>query len=465
MLHACAVGPDYREPALSAPQDWHALTRTEGTTAEPESIANLEWWNQFNDPLLTTLIERALSANRDVEQALARVREARARRGIATAEFFPRVSGSVSGSHVEGGRNGDGDGVSSRDRDIYDAGLDASWEIDLFGGIRRSREAATAQWQATQAELNDVLITLLGDVALNYTDYRTAQARLGYAKRNLDSLAEVYDITRWRAEAGLSAALDVEQARTSLEQTRAQIPALEASQAAFANRLAVLLGEQPGALAAELEAVQPIPVAPATLVTDLPANVLRQRPDVRRAERQLAAQSAQIGVATAALYPSLSLSGSIGVQASALSDLSSADALKSAAIGLNVPIFNGGALRQNVKVQNAVFDQLLAAYESTVLLALEEVDNAFTAWLTEHRRHTSLLAAVESARRATELAIMQYNTGLVDFEAVLTAQRSQISLEDQLALSEGELTGNTIRLYKALGGGVNRLPTLLSSSR
>lgn len=463
-LQACAVGPEYREPDASPPQAWHALAQSGAITLDPQATADAEWWGAFNDPLLTRLIERALQSNRDVDQALARVREARARQRIATADFFPRVAGSATASHSEGGSNG-GTFTASGDRDIYDAGLDASWELDLFGGIRRGREAATAQLQATQADLSDVLITLLGDVALNYTNYRTAQARIAFAQRNLDSLSEVYDMTRWRAEAGLSAALDVEQARTSLEQTRAQIPSLEANLAAFANRLAVLLGEPPGALAAELDAVQPIPVAPTSLVTDLPANVLRQRPDVRRAERQLAAQSAEIGVATAALYPSLTLSGSIGVQATALHDLSSADAAKSAGIGLNIPLFNGDALRQNVKVQNAVFDELLAAYRSTLLLALEETDNAFTAWLTERRRYQSLVAAVDSSRRATELAILQYNSGLVDFEAVLSAQRSQISLEDQLALSEGDLTGNTIRLYKALGGGANRLPALLTSSR
>lgn len=464
LLQACAVGPDYREPNAPAPDAWHALAQPGGVALDAQATADAEWWSAFNDPLLARLIERALAANYDIDQALARVREARARQRIATADFFPRIAGSVSGTHSNNG-NDSSTFSGSGSRDLYDAGLDASWELDLFGGVRRGRQAATAQLQATRADLNDVLITLLGDVALNYTNYRTAQTRIAFAQRNLASQTEVYDITRWRAEAGLSAALDVEQARTNLEQTRAQIPALEANLAAFANRLAVLLGQAPGALAAELDPVQPIPVAPTSLVTDLPANVLRQRPDVRRAERQLAAQSAEIGVATAALYPSLSLSGSIGIQATALHDLSSADAAKSAGIGLNIPIFNGDALRQNVKVQNAVFDQLLAAYQSTLLLALEETDNAFTAWLTERRSYEALLAAVDSARRATDLAVMQYNSGLVDFEAVLTAQRAQTSLEDQLALSEGDLTGNTIRLYKALGGGVNRLPALLTSSR
>jgi NodT family efflux transporter outer membrane factor (OMF) lipoprotein len=462
ILQGCAVGPDYREPDVAAPAEWHALQTA--TSAATANAADLEWWESFDDPLLTSLIERALRNNLDLDQAIARVREARARRGIVTADLLPRVSGSARGTRSEGGSRSNLIDDSDT-RTLYDAGFDAAWEIDLFGGLRRSREAATAQLEASQADLNDVLITLLGEVALNYTDYRTAQARIEFAKRNLQSQSEAYDITRWRAEAGLSSALDVEQAQTSLEQTRAQIPALEANLNAFANRLAVLLGEAPGALAAELEPVQRIPVAPATLVTDLPANVLRQRPDVRRAERQLAAQSAQIGVATAALYPSLTLSGSIGVQASALSDLSSADAIKSAGIGLNVPIFNGGALRQNVKVQNAVFDQVFASYRSTVLLALEESDNAFVAWLTERRRYESLSAAVASARRATELALLQYNSGLVDFEAVLTAQRAQTSLEDSLALSEGELTSNTIRVYKALGGGANRLPALLTSAR
>ena len=288
---------------------------------------------------------------------------------------------------------------------------------------------------------------------------RTAQSRLTYAERNLESQREVVDITGWRAEAGLATVLDVEQAKSSYAQTQAALPLLESSVEASKNRLAVLTGQTPGSLEALLAERKPIPVAPKEIVSSVPADVLRRRPDIRAAERALAAQTAQVGVATAELYPSLSLSGSIGVTAGSASDLFS-DGLQSNRYGisLNMPIFRAGALRQNVRAQNAAVEQALAAYEATVLAVYEEVENALTDWANEQRRHASLVEAATSARLASELALTQYNSGLVDFQTVLTADRQLISSEDSLAVSDGELTSNLIRLYKALGGGWSVYP-------
>jgi NodT family efflux transporter outer membrane factor (OMF) lipoprotein len=253
--------------------------------------------------------------------------------------------------------------------------------------------------------------------------------------------------------------LDVEQASSSYDQTRAAIPSLESSLALSMNRLAVLTGEPPGELTGKLAERKPIPVAPLDVVAGVPADVLRRRPDIRAAERRLASQTAQVGVATAALYPSLSLAGSITLQSLTASNVLDGFQSDRAGLTLSMPLFQGGALRQNINVQNALVDQALATYEGTVLFAYEEVENALVAWVNEQRRHEALVAAVESARRASQLALMQYNSGLVDFQSVLTADRQLISLEDSLAVSDGEITANLIRLYKALGGGWSVYPT------
>lgn len=470
VLSACAVGPDYKPPQLPTPDQWHSQPQTGVKPDSVDSPTLASWWTVLDDPTLNQLIDRALDENKTVKQAMARVVESRARRRIATAAFWPTVNASAGASRSDSDRSttgigsgGSGSGNSgsgfSFDDETYDAGLDAGWEIDLFGGNRRALEASTAQLGASEADLRDVLVTLLGDVALSYVDVRTTQSRLTYAERNLESQREVVDITGWRADAGLATVLDVEQAKSSYAQTQATLPSLESNLTAAKNRLAVLTGQQPGALDSVLNERKAIPVAPIEVVASVPAEVMRRRPDIRSAERRLAAQTAQVGVATAQLYPSLSLSGSIGVTAGSAGDLLS-DALQSNRYGLSLsmPIFRAGELRQNVKAQNALVDQAFASYEATVLAAYEEVENALTDWVNEQRRHQSLMDAASSARLASELALVQYNSGLVDFQTVLTADRQLISTEDALAVSDGELTSNLVRLYKALGGGWSVFP-------
>jgi NodT family efflux transporter outer membrane factor (OMF) lipoprotein len=455
-LTGCAVGPNYRAPETPTADDWHSLPEAGVRTESADAPSLASWWTTFNDAMLTGLIERAVADNRTVQQARARVLEARARRGVAAAPFFPSVDGSAGSSRTESdSRFSDpsDDFVVRDDDEVYSVGLDASWELDLFGGRRRAFEAATAQLGASEADLRDALVTLLGDVAVNYTAVRTTQSRLAFAQRNLAAQSELLDITRWRAEAGLATVLDVDQAETSYQQTRSQIPSLESNLAQAMNRLAVLTGQTPGSLSDQLSQRAQVPVAPDEIVTGMPADLLRRRPDIRAAERRLAAQSAQVGVATAALYPSLSLSGSIGLQSLSASDVFDGSQTDRIGLSLRVPIFAGGALRGSLRAQYAVLDQAAATYEATVLNAFEEVENALTAWSNEQRRREALLLAVESARRARELALVQYESGLVDFQTVLTSDRQLISLEDSLAVSDGELTSNVIRLYKALGGG------------
>lgn len=458
MLSACAVGPDYRPPKTVSPDEWHQLPQTGVRVESPDAPSLAAWWTTLNDPQLNELVERALAENKTAKQAYARVVEARARRGIAAAGFWPSIGASAGASHSKSDSGRSADFETSTEGETYSTGLDSSWELDLFGGQRRSLEASTAQLAATEADLRDVLVTLLGDVALGYTNVRTAQSRLTYAERNLETQSEVLDITRWRADAGLATALDVEQANSSYEQTRAQIPLLESSLVQSMNRLAVLTGQEPGALEASLSERKPIPVAPLEIVAGVPADVLRRRPDIRSAERRLAAQTAQVGVATAALYPSLSLTGSITMQSLTASDVLDGFRTERTGLSLRLPIFEGGALRQNINAQNALVDQALSGYEATVLAAYEEVENALNSWSNEQRRHEALVKAVDSARRAADLALVQYNSGLVDFQTVLTADRQLISLEDSLAVSDGETTSNLIRLYKALGGGWSVFP-------
>lgn len=469
ILAGCAVGPNYREPEPPTPDQWYAPGSQGMQIATADDPTLAAWWTQLSDPVLTALMEQAVAENKTVQQARARVLEARARRGVTAAGFLPSINGSVGATRTDSDTRrvqdpndplnpGTGNTFGAAD-EIYTAGLDASWELDLFGGKRRAFESVNAQLAATQEDLRDALITLLGDVAVNYTNLRAAQSRLAFAERSLEAQSELLNITQWRAEAGLATSLDVEQARTSYEQTRASIPALESSLAQAMHRLAVLAGQVPGTLSEQLSQRQPVPRVPDQILTSVPADVVRRRPDIRAAERRVAAQSAQIGVATAALYPSLSLSGSIGLQSLTASDVFDGSQTDRLGLALRIPLFSGGALRQNLRAQYAVLDQAFATYQSTVLTAFEEVENALVAWSNEQRRREALQLAVNSARTARELALVQYNSGLVDFQTVVTADRQLISLEDSLALSEGELTANLVRLYKALGGGWSVYPT------
>lgn len=474
-LSACAVGPNYRAPQLPSVDEWHALPASSSRTAPVNDATLASWWTVLNDPTLNQLIEQAVSDNKSIEQAMARVRESRARRAISGAGLFPSVnasagardthrSSSAAGNSIDDFPSTGGSGFSTSGQ-TYSAGIDAGWELDLFGGRRRALEAASANLVVSEADLRDALITLLGDVALSYVNVRTTQARLAFAQRNLASQQELLDITGWRSEAGIATILDVEQARSSYSQTLAQIPSLESNLQATMNRLAVLTGREPGALHETLAEPRAIPVAPSDIVSSVPADVLHRRPDLRSAERRLAAQTAQVGVATAAMYPSIGLSGSFGLSAANSSDLFSSG-LETTGYGLsiNMPIFRAGALRQQVVAQNALVDQALAAYELTILAALEEVENALTSWANEQRRHAALQQGAASARLASELALIQYNSGLVDFQTVINADRQLVATEDALAISSGEITANLIRLYKAFGGGWSVFPASSTSA-
>ena len=444
------VGPDYKPPQTATSTNW--TSELQGGLTGNAADTNLldRWWTVFNDPVLSDLVERARAGNLDIRQSEARVREARAQRGIAKAPLFPAVGANASASRTTTSKEA-GNGQTA---DFYTTSLDASWELDIFGGTRRSLESATASWQASQESLRDVQVSLLAEVALNYVEVRSYQELLSITESNALIRVETYDITRWRREAGLTTQLDEDQAKQRLEQVRAQLPTLRTSLAQAKYRLAVLLGQPPGALHDLLAEQQPVPSTPVEVAVVVPADLLRRRPDVRTAERQLAAQTAQIGVAKAQLYPNFSLTGTLGLEALEYANLYSASAR--AAQGLAKAawtLFDGGSIRQNIKLQTAKQEESLSYYENTVLNALKDVESALVAYANEQMRRDSLAAAVTAGRSAFELARFQYNSGLVSFQTVLDTQQSLLSTRDQLAVSQAKVTSNLIGLYKALGGG------------
>lgn len=450
LLPGCMLGPDYQKPESRLPAAWAGAA---DTAAEDRAA----WWRIFNDPLLSDLIEQAKTGNRDVYQAQARLLEARYRSQLAGANLLPtssmNMSASQTGSSKSAGISAGTTGIGVTN-ELFRHTVDASWELDMFGKLRRGLESAEATEQAALEDLRDVLVSLCAEVALNYVDLRKQQQQLVITETNLVSQQETYEITHWRQMAGLTTQLDVDQARLSMENTRASLPSLRSAVEQAQHNLALLLGRQPTELAAALSVNGPVPVAGAKVASGIPADILRQRPDVRRAERKLAAQTAQIGVAEAARYPSFTLSGSIGVESLEYANLYTAGA-KAFQMAANsaLVLLDFGRISANVGVQNALTEQALGLYEASLLVALKDVENALSAYREEARRRAALQAAAEAGDSAMRLSQTQYNAGISDFQRVLEAQRSLLSAQLQLTASDAELASNVIRLYKALGGG------------
>jgi multidrug efflux system outer membrane protein len=472
VLAGCAVGPDYHQPKVQVPPQW-SEPAAGGETNSSASVA--AWWKTFNDPELDSLIQRAVESNLDLKIATARVREARAQYQVSSADLWPSVDASGSYERQRQSKNQPliGGLVPASvpfENNVYQAGFDASWEIDVFGGTRRATEAARAEVAATEFGRRDTLVTLLGEVARNYVEARGYQQRLAIARQNIEAQEEDLAITQRRFTNGLASNLDVQQAATLLATTRAEIPTLETDLQTSSHRLGVLLAQPPGALLAELSTVAPIPAAPPEVPVGLPSELLLRRPDVQRAERQLAAATAQIGVATADLFPKFSLTGAAGYQSVSASDWF-AGGSKFWSVGPTVQwrIFDAGRIRANIKVQNARQEQALAIYEQTVLLSFEDVENALVGYAREQVRRHSLEDAVKSSRESLRLANQLYENGLANFINVLDSERSLYQVEDALVQSDKTVTQDLISLYKALGGGwgveKSSLVTAMISSR
>jgi NodT family efflux transporter outer membrane factor (OMF) lipoprotein len=445
------VGPEYEPPAPDVPAGWTRLEPASSPTLEATATGDLgEWWQRLGDPLLSELVAEAVRSAPDVRSARARLREARARRVIAAADFYPGVGASATARTSQSSEQAG----SGETRELYAAGFDASWEVDVFGGTRRGVEAADADVEFAAASLADTQVTLAAEVAGNYVEVRAQQALIRIARINLDSQSETLQITEWREQAGLASIQDVEQARTNRERTRAVIPSLETSLAAAEHRLDILLGLAPGTLHPRLAADENTLEVPDGLAVGIPADTLRQRPDVRAAERRLAAETARVGVAEAARYPSFTISGSVGVEALTVGALDASGAGTSSLLGgITAPIFEAGRLRNQVLVQDAVREQAEVSYEQAVLTALADVENALVDLVRNRERDAALTRAVESARLASTLAQSRYNAGLIDFQSVLETDRTVLAVEESLARTRADGALAIIGLYKSLGGG------------
>ncbi len=450
-LFGCAkVGPDYLKATPTAPVAWQTPIEKGLSLGPSDPQVLAEWWTLLGDPLLSSFIHQAVAGNLNLEQARARLLEARAKRDMNSAGLFPTLDANGSVTRSRGSSNSG----SGTERTSYSSGFDAGWEVDLFGGNQRSVEAAQAQLEASEEDLRDVVVSLLAEVALNYIEVRTYQTRLIIANANLDAQEETLALVEARHQSGLVGELALQQAKFLVAGTRAQIPTLHTGLAKATNQMAVLLGQPPGSLNAQFEDPVALPALPLSVAVGIPADTLQRRPDIRKAERQLAAQTAQIGVATAELYPSFKLSGSIGLDALSAGKLfNSGSGGYSFGPNLSWRIFDGGATAANVRLQSSLQQEAAARYKATVLAALEEVEGALVAYAQEQDRYQALLEAVVAAGNVSALADLQYQAGLINFTEVLDAERSRLSLEDQLASSAATKVGNLIRLYRALGGG------------
>ncbi|MEM6798060.1 MAG: efflux transporter outer membrane subunit [Planctomycetota bacterium] len=446
------VGPEYCKPAAPVAEAWiDAADRR--VKSDPAQTA--EWWLTFNDPVLNELVLSASSQNLTLREAGMRVLQARADRGAAVGDLFPQsqtISGDYSRSLISTQTANLFPGIS-RSFDNWAASSELAWEVDFWGRFRRAVEAADASLDASVENYDDVLVCLIADVAAAYTNIRTLQQRLDFAQQNVEIQQGSLDIVQQRFDNGRSSGLDVEQAKLSLTATQATIPALRAALRQENNLLCTLLGIPPRNLLPELGEGK-IPTAPAEVALGIPCELLRRRPDVRRAEREVAAQSALIGVAVADLYPAFSLRGSIGYEAQNLSRLF----VPTASTGLISPgfswnVLNYGRLRNNVRSQEAAFQAAALTYQSAVLTANQEVEDGITGFFNAQDQTLILADSVSAASKALDLTLDQYREGKVDFNRVFTIQDTKVSQQDEYAASQGDVALNLISLYKALGGG------------
>ncbi|WHS33853.1 efflux transporter outer membrane subunit [Brucella sp. NM4] len=446
-VSGCVVGPDYQSPLINMPSNWG--NKKQQKPAKPAELA--EWWKRLNDPLLNAFVEEAVAGNLDVATAKARVREARATYRQSVGTLLPSLDGSASATRSRTGSSVSGTASTSSQ---FQSGLDASWEIDLFGANRRSVEAAKYGMDASEEDLRNTLVTLIGDVTTNYVEARGYQARAALARRTAASQRETATLTRNKFEAGASSAVDLSNASGQAASTEANIPDLEAAYAASVHRLSVLTGRAPAALAERMKKVKAIPKPKLPMPTGIPADILLSRPDVRLAERQYAQYTAKVGQAEAARYPGLSLTGDIATSATKIGDLGKSSSISwSFGPTLTVPIFNGGQLKAVVEMAQAQRDQYFIAYRSSILTGLEEVENAIVSLAQERIKSSKLATSARHYREAASLGRSLYQSGTQSFLDLLEAQRSLYSAEDSLIASQVLITTDYIALNKALGGG------------
>jgi NodT family efflux transporter outer membrane factor (OMF) lipoprotein len=503
LLSGCTVGPDFTPPDWLSPVSWFS-DRPKEAAARSEPVSepvNPKWWNLFHDKELTSLEEQVAAANLDVRVATIRLAESRAQKAVTESAAYPVVNGNASYTREEvsqrgvlgllgsgsgaggtGGATGNpataaaggaGLGTSANGNtgtagavpssvsptrvppfNLWQYGFDASWEIDLWGRVRRSIESADATLVASAETRRATLLSSLAEMASDYMQLRGYQAQLKIARDNLRTAQQSLGLTQERATGGLTTDLDVANAAAQVRTTAAQIPQLQAQEAQEINAISLLLGQQPNALRAELETPRPIPPVPPRVPIGLPGELARRRPDIRQAEAQLHSATADVGVAVANFYPTVTLGGSAGIQALKFKDLTNWGARQYAfGPSITLPIFQGGQLKATLELRKAQQQEAAVNYQHTVLNAWHEVDNALTAYQTEQARRDQLALAVAQNRRALGLAQDRYSQGITDFLQVLTAQQNLLATEQQLAQSTTNVSNDLVALYRALGGG------------
>ncbi|KQQ55565.1 RND transporter [Pseudomonas sp. Leaf127] len=450
-LAACAVGPDYKAPDTAAAQILASEQAGTEKAAYDRSRSAANWWQQFQDPTLDKLVNQSLAGNRDLRVAFARLKAARAIRDDVANDRMPVITSRASSDIGKGQVPGQTEQRVNTER--YDLGLDMAWEVDLFGRIQRQLEASDADQQVAEANLYQLQVTLIADVVDAYGKLRGAQLREAIARDNLKNQQDSRNVTGQLRDAGVGNELDVVRADARLAAVEASLPQLQAEQVRQRNRIATLLGERPNALSVDLSPGE-LPAITKTLAVGDPTQVLRQRPDVRAAERQLAAATARIGVATADLFPRVSLSGFLGFTAGRGSQIG-ASAAKAWSLGPSITwaAFDLGSVRAQIRSADADAEGALAGYEQQVLLALEESENAFSDYGKRQQRLLSLLRQSDASREAARLASVQYREGTADFLVLLDAERERLAAEDAQAQAQIELYQGIVAIYKALGGG------------
>ena len=487
LLTGCTVGPNFEQPAPWSPVSWF---RTDPKDPKPPPVSlpvaekvDPDWWSILHDPVLTGLMHRVAANNYDVRTASVRLAESRAQAGITRADAFPQLNGSTSYTRERlapagavsllGGSSSSSSSATQNSSlggnavplstsgstqippfDLFQGGFDASWELDLWGRVRREVENANAQAEASEEARRQTLVTSLAELARDYVQLRGLQETERITRNNLATAQQSVRLTDERFRGGMATELDVANARAQADATSANLPQLQQQEAQLINAISLLLGEAPGALAAELEPAKPVPPVPPHVPIGLPSELARRRPDIRQAEANLHAAVANIGVAQADFYPRITLSGSFALQATEVRNLFGWDAATySFGPNLSIPIFEGGRLSRTLELRQQQQQEAALNYQKTVLQAFHDVDNALIAYRAEQLRRDQLAAQVADSRRALGLATDRFKQGVSDYLEVLTAQRTVLAAEQSLADSTTTISTNLVALYKALGGG------------
>jgi len=453
-LSGCLVGPDHIDPGAPFQCEWIPPLPPGINQSPNDSIA---WWTKFNDPVLTSLVVRTAEQNLTLGEAAERIAEARAMRGMVRGDLFPDIDGIASYTRRKTSGSGNSFGLDNFNPppfNFWSAGFDATWEIDIFGGVRRRLQAADRDVDVAIEDHNDLLVSLQGEVGANYIQVRTLQRRIEFVERNIELQRQSLKITEDRFAAGTVSQLDVEQAKSNLYSTEAGLPLLRQELELAYHRLSVLMGEPPSDLSKEITPQQRFPMLPQDISVGLPIELIRQRPDIRSAERQLAAQAARIGVAVSELYPRFTLNGTFTVDSTRFSQWFTPESIAYAAgPAMRWRLLDFGRVRSDIEVQRARWRGLVYTYQNEVVTAAQEVEDALSQYRYSIQRAKSLREAALAARAAAEISEEQYKGGIIPFQTLLDAQRFQADLDDQAAAAEGDIYLAVVSLYKALGGG------------